>query len=80
MAGIMGLLQANEVIKLAADIGQPLVGRLLLFEALQTSFTELKVRRDPDCPVCGPNAPEIPESEMGQFPDYEAFCAGNAAV
>ncbi len=80
MAGIMGLLQANEVIKLAADIGQPLVGRLLLFEALSTSFTELKVRRDPDCPVCGPNAPEIAESEMGQFPDYEAFCAGNAAA
>lgn len=80
MAGIMGLLQANEVVKLAADIGQPLVGRLLLFEALQTSFTELKVRRDPDCPVCGPNAPEIAESELGQFPDYEAFCAGNAAA
>ena len=80
MAGIMGLLQANEVVKLAAGIGQPLVGRLLLFEALQTSFTELKVRRDPDCPVCGPNAPEIPESEMGQFPDYEAFCAGNAVA
>ena len=79
MAGIMGLLQANEVIKLAAGIGQPLVGRLLLFEALSTSFTELKVRRDPDCPVCGPNATEIPESELGQFPDYEAFCAGNAA-
>ena len=75
MAGIMGLLQANEVIKLAADIGQPLVGRLLLFEALSTSFTELKVRRDPDCPVCGENAPEIPESELGKFPDYEAFCA-----
>jgi molybdopterin/thiamine biosynthesis adenylyltransferase len=80
MAGIMGLLQANEVIKLTIGIGEPLVGRLLLFEALSTSFTELKVRRDPDCPVCGPNAPEIPESELGQFPDYEAFCAGNAAA
>jgi sulfur-carrier protein adenylyltransferase/sulfurtransferase len=76
MAGIMGLLQANEVIKLAIGIGEPLVGRLLLFEALSTSFTELKVRRDPDCPICGENAPEIPESEMGKFPDYEAFCAG----
>jgi molybdopterin/thiamine biosynthesis adenylyltransferase/rhodanese-related sulfurtransferase len=75
MAGIMGLLQANEVIKLAAGIGQPLIGRLLLFEALSTSFTELKVRRDPDCPICGENAAEIPESEMGKFPDYEAFCA-----
>jgi len=76
MAGIMGLLQANEVTKLVLGIGEPLVGRLLLFEALSTSFTELKVRRDPDCPICGPNAAEIPESEMGQFPDYELFCAG----
>jgi sulfur-carrier protein adenylyltransferase/sulfurtransferase len=76
MAGIMGLLQANEVIKLVLGIGEPLVGRLLLFEALSTTFTELKVRRDPDCPICGPNAPEVPESEMGKFPDYEAFCAG----
>jgi sulfur-carrier protein adenylyltransferase/sulfurtransferase len=75
MAGVMGLLQANEVIKLAAGIGEPLIGRLLLYEALGTRFTELKVRRDPECPVCGPNAPEIPESEMGKFPDYEAFCA-----
>ncbi len=75
MAGIMGLLQANEVIKLTIGIGEPLVGRLLLFEALSTTFTELKVRRDPDCPICGENTPEIPESEMGKFPDYEAFCA-----
>ena len=76
MAGIMGLLQANEVTKLVIGIGEPLVGRLLLFEALSTSFTELKVRRDPDCPICGENAPEIPPEEMGKFPDYEAFCAG----
>ena len=76
MAGIMGLLQANEVTKLVIGIGEPLVGRLLLFEALSTSFTELKVRRDPDCPICGENAPQIPEFEMGKFPDYEAFCSG----
>jgi molybdopterin/thiamine biosynthesis adenylyltransferase/rhodanese-related sulfurtransferase len=76
MAGIMGLLQANEVTKLVIGIGEPLVGRLLLFEALSTSFTELKVRRDPDCPICGENAREIPESEMCKFPDYEQFCAG----
>jgi sulfur-carrier protein adenylyltransferase/sulfurtransferase len=75
MAGIMGLLQANEVIKLVIEKGEPLVGRLLLFEALSTSFTELKVRRDPECPICGPDAPEIEPSEMGKFPDYEAFCA-----
>src|ERR1700754_1894719 len=76
MAGVMGLLQANEVIKLAAGIGEPLIGRLLLYDSLGTRFTELKVRRDPECPICGPNAQEIPESEMGKFPDYELFCAG----
>jgi len=77
MAGQMGLLQANEVLKLVLGIGEPLIGRLLLYEALGTSFTELKVRRDPECPICGPNAPEVPESEMGKFPDYEAFCGGH---
>jgi sulfur-carrier protein adenylyltransferase/sulfurtransferase len=75
MAGVLGLLQANEVIKLVAGIGEPLIGRLLLYDSLGTRFTELKVRRDPNCPICGPNAEEIPESEMGKFPDYEAFCA-----
>lgn len=77
MAGQMGLLQANEVLKLVLGIGEPLVGRLLLYDALGTRFTELKVRRDPECPICGPNAPEVPESEMGKFPDYEAFCGGH---
>jgi molybdopterin/thiamine biosynthesis adenylyltransferase/rhodanese-related sulfurtransferase len=76
MAGVMGLLQANEVIKLVAGIGEPLIGRLLLYDSLGTRFTELKVRRDPECPICGPNAQEIPESELGKFPDYELFCAG----
>jgi len=76
MAGTMGTLQANEVIKLILGAGDPLVGRLLLYDALGTTFTELKVRRDPDCPICSDNAPEIPESEMGQFPDYDLFCAG----
>jgi molybdopterin/thiamine biosynthesis adenylyltransferase/rhodanese-related sulfurtransferase len=75
MAGVMGLLQANEVIKLVIGIGEPLIGRLLLYDSLGTRFTELKVRRDPECPICGPNAEEIPESEMGKFPDYELFCA-----
>jgi molybdopterin/thiamine biosynthesis adenylyltransferase len=49
----MGLLQANEVMKLVLGIGQTLVGRLLMFDALETSFMELKLRRDPACPVCG---------------------------
>ena len=76
MAGTMGTLQANEVLKLVIGTGEPLIGRLLLYEALGTRFTELKVRRDPECPICGPDAEQIPESEMGQFPDYDAFCAG----
>ncbi len=76
MAGTMGTLQANEVIKLVLGVGDPLIGRLLLYEALGSRFTELKVRRDPECPICGENAPEIPQSELGQFPDYDSFCAG----
>ena len=78
MAGVMGLLQANEVIKLVVGIGDPLIGRLLIYDSLATRFTELRVRRDPECPICGPGAEEIPESELGKFPDYEAFCAGTA--
>jgi sulfur-carrier protein adenylyltransferase/sulfurtransferase len=78
MAGVMGLLQANEVIKLVVGIGEPLIGRLLIYDSLGTRFTELKVRRDPECPICGPDAEEIPDSELGNFPDYEAFCAGAA--
>ena len=50
--GIMGLLQANEVFKLLLGIGESLAGRLLLFDALEGSFTELKLRRDPACPIC----------------------------
>ena len=76
MAGTMGTLQANEVIKLILGKGEPLIGRLLLYDALVTRFTELKVRRDPECPICGEQAEQIPESEMGKFPDYDAFCAG----
>src|SRR3954449_5833556 len=80
MAGVMGLLQANEVIKLAAGIREPLIRRLLLYDSLGTRFTELKVNRDPDCPICGEHAAEIPESEMGKFPDYEAFCPGEPVL
>ena len=78
MAGVMGMLQANEVIKLAAGIGEPLIGRLLLYESLGTRFTELKVKRDPECPICGEHAEPIPDSELGKFPDYELFCGAAA--
>jgi molybdopterin/thiamine biosynthesis adenylyltransferase/rhodanese-related sulfurtransferase len=75
LPGTMGLLQATEVIKLITGAGDPLVGRLLLYDALAASFTELKVRRDPECPICSRAPSEISEEEMGVFPDYEAFCA-----
>jgi len=75
LPGTMGLLQATEVIKLITGAGDPLVGRLLLYDALAASFTELKVRRDPECPICARDPDDISEDEMGVFPDYEAFCA-----
>jgi sulfur-carrier protein adenylyltransferase/sulfurtransferase len=75
LPGTMGLLQATEVIKLVVGIGEPLIGRLLLYEALGATFTELKVRRDPDCPICSREPDAITDEEMGVFPDYEAFCA-----
>jgi molybdopterin/thiamine biosynthesis adenylyltransferase/rhodanese-related sulfurtransferase len=75
LPGTMGLLQATEVVKLITGAGEPLVGRLLLYEALGATFTELKVRRDPECAVCSRPPEEIAEDEMGVFPDYEAFCA-----
>jgi sulfur-carrier protein adenylyltransferase/sulfurtransferase len=56
--GIMGMLQANEVLKLLLGIGDSLAGRLLLFDALDASFTELRLRRDPECPVCSDAAVE----------------------
>ena len=76
LPGTMGLLQATEVIKLVAETGEPLIGRLLLYDALAATTTELKVRRDPECPICSRDPDSISEEEMGVFPDYEAFCAG----
>jgi sulfur-carrier protein adenylyltransferase/sulfurtransferase len=76
LPGTMGLLQATEVVKLIVGVGDPLIGRLLLYDALAASFTELKVRRDPDCPICSRDPDSISDDEMGAFPDYEAFCAG----
>ncbi|OLE01814.1 MAG: molybdopterin biosynthesis protein MoeB [Actinobacteria bacterium 13_1_20CM_4_69_9] len=70
LPGVIGSLQANEALKLALGIGEPLIGRLLLFDALSAEFNEVKLRRDPDCPVCGEH-PTITE-----YIDYVQFCAG----
>ena len=68
LPGIIGMLQAIETIKLIVGIGEPLVGRLLHFDALKVKFRELNLRRDPECPVCGKN-PTIFSPV-----DYEQFC------
>src|SRR2546421_504005 len=76
LPGTMGLLQATEVVKLILGEGDPLVGRLLMYDALAAKVTEVKVRRDPQCPICSREPDAISDEEMGAFPDYEAFCAG----
>ena len=76
LPGTMGLLQATEVIKLILGEGDPLIGRLLMYDALSATVSEVKVRRDPDCPICSREPESISDEEMGVFPDYEAFCAG----
>jgi adenylyltransferase/sulfurtransferase len=68
LPGTIGTLQATEAIKLIVGVGQPLVGRLLLYDALNMSFDTLKIRKNPNCPVCGPN-PTVTE-----LIDYEQFC------
>jgi len=68
LPGIIGCIQATEILKLAIGRGSSLVGRLLLFNALDMKFRELKLRRDPQCPVCGEH-PTIKE-----LIDYEMFC------
>jgi molybdopterin/thiamine biosynthesis adenylyltransferase/rhodanese-related sulfurtransferase len=75
LPGTMGLLQATEVVKLIIGAGEPLIGRLLMYDALAATTTELKVRRDPECPICSREPDAISDDEMGVFPDYEAFCA-----
>jgi molybdopterin/thiamine biosynthesis adenylyltransferase/rhodanese-related sulfurtransferase len=72
--GIMGLLQANEVLKVLLGIGTTLAGRLLIFDALEAEFTELKLRRDPACPVCSDEARAA--RDRGEAPALSAFPAG----
>ena len=74
LPGIVGLLQATEVVKLILGIGEPLTGRLLHIDALDMKFREFKVPRDPACPVCG-ESPTITEPI-----DYEGFCAAPQSV
>ena len=68
ITGIIGSIQATEVFKQVLDVGRPLVGRLLLVDALTMEFREMKLRRDPDCPLCGD------EPTVSELIDYDVFC------
>ncbi len=68
LPGLVGVIQATEVIKLILGQGEPLIGRLLLVDALAMKFRELKLRRNPECPVCGPNP------TVTHLIDYQQFC------
>ncbi len=68
LPGVIGGIQATEALKILLGVGEPLVGRLLLYDALAMKFDELKLRRDPECPLCSPKA------TIHELQDYVAFC------
>jgi len=68
LPGVMGTIQATEAVKLIIGQGDPLIGRLLLFDALKMKFKEMKLRKDPKCPLCGTN------KTITELIDYEFFC------
>ena len=74
LPGIIGMIQATEVIKLALGKGDPLIGRLLIFDAMRMSFRELKLNKDPNCPICGENR------TITGLIDYDAFCGINQGI
>jgi len=68
LPGLIGMVQATEAVKLIMGIGEPLIGRFLIYDALRMRFRELKLRKDPDCPVCGTHP------TVTKLIDYEQFC------
>jgi adenylyltransferase/sulfurtransferase len=74
LPGIIGVIQATEALKLIAGIGEPLIGRFLLYDALKMRFRELKVPKDPECPVCGAHP------TVTKLIDYEQFCGIHPAA
>jgi len=74
LPGVIGVIQATEAIKLLAGIGEPLIGRFLIYDALNMRFRELKLRKDPDCPVCGTHP------TVTKLIDYEQFCGIHPAT
>ncbi|MGI8476338.1 MAG: molybdopterin-synthase adenylyltransferase MoeB [Thermomicrobiales bacterium] len=78
LPGTVGLIQATEVAKLILGIGEPLIGRMLTYDALSMSFRELKLRRDPHCPMCGPDAPSTLDDI--EYSDVACMIPGLAAA
>jgi adenylyltransferase/sulfurtransferase len=74
LPGVIGVIQATEAIKLLTGIGEPLIGRFLIYDALKMRFRELKLRKDPDCPVCGTHP------TVTTLIDYEQFCGIHPAA
>jgi adenylyltransferase/sulfurtransferase len=74
LPGIIGIIQATEALKLITGLGEPLIGRFLIYDALRMRFRELKLRKDPDCPVCGTHP------TVTKLIDYEEFCGLRPAV
>jgi len=74
LPGIIGVIQATETIKLLIGVGEPLIGRFMIYDALKMKFRELKLRKDPDCPVCGTHP------TVTKLIDYEQFCGVVAAA
>ncbi|MFM1801002.1 MAG: hypothetical protein RJA81_354 [Planctomycetota bacterium] len=74
LPGIIGVIQATETVKVILGKGRTLQGRLMLYDALDMSFREMKVRKNPKCPICGPN------KSITALIDYEAFCSGGNAA
>jgi adenylyltransferase/sulfurtransferase len=68
LPGVIGVIQATEAVKLIAGIGEPLIGRLVLYDALEMRFREVKLRKDPACPICGEHR------TVTELIDYDAFC------
>ena len=73
LPGVIGVMEAVEAVKLILGVGEPLIGRMVYYDALQGRFTELNLKRDPNCSYCGDNVVEFPG-----YVDYEQFCAANA--
>ena len=74
LPGVVGLIQATEAIKLILGIGEPLIGRFVIYDALKMRFRELKLKKDPECPVCGIHP------TVTKLIDYEQFCGLRAEV